>query len=154
MRQSSKLPSICTMRAPRMCAWASFPDAIRPWGISTAQSKPACAAYAAAEAAVLPVEAHSSSRSPRDLAAVTAVVIPRSLNDPVGLAPSTLRYTVHPVISDRYRACSSGVEPSPRLTTSPASAWETRSPNRAITPHGRTGCGGEPGGDTAAADSR
>ncbi len=79
------------MRAPCMTAWASLPIAILPCGTSTAQPIFALAAYAAAEAEVLPVEAHSTACWPRASASVTAIVIPRSLNDPVGLRPSTLR---------------------------------------------------------------
>ncbi len=44
-----------------MTAWASLPIAILPCGISTAQVISPRAAYAAAEAEVLPVEAHSTA---------------------------------------------------------------------------------------------
>jgi hypothetical protein len=73
---------------------------------------PARAAYAAAEAEVLPVEAQMTARWPFVHASVTAIVMPRSLNEPVGLAPSTFRCTSHPVSSERYRAGTSGVAPS------------------------------------------
>src|SRR5437660_1002352 len=43
----------------------------------------------------------------------TAQVMPRSLNDPVGLAPSTLSHTSVWARSDRRGASISGVEPSP-----------------------------------------
>src|SRR5436853_1634076 len=46
-----------------------------------------------------------------------ATVIPRSLNDPVGLAPSNLRYTLAPTRSPSLGAGSSGVAPSCRVTT-------------------------------------
>ena len=62
-----------------------------PRGTSTAQSSPALAAYAAALALVLPVEAQMTVLAPRAAASVTATVMPRSLNEPVGLPPSTLR---------------------------------------------------------------
>ena len=52
---------------------------------------PARAAYAAAEADVLPVEAQMIALLPASTAFETATVMPRSLNEPVGLAPSTLR---------------------------------------------------------------
>ena len=77
--------------APCITAWASLPIAILPCGISTAHVIFAFAAYAAAEAEVLPVEAHSTACWPRARASVIAIVMPRSLNDPVGFRPSTLR---------------------------------------------------------------
>ncbi len=43
-RQSSKLPSTCTIRAPCATAWASLPSAILPCGTSTAHVIPARAA--------------------------------------------------------------------------------------------------------------
>ena len=55
--------------------------------------------------------------TPLAMAWVIATVIPRSLNEPVGLAPSTFRYTSHPVSSDRCGADSSGVLPSASVTT-------------------------------------
>ena len=54
------------------------------------QRRPARAAYAAALAAVLPVLAQINVRAPRATATLTAAVMPRSLNDPVGFNPSTL----------------------------------------------------------------
>ena len=90
-RQSSKLPSIWMILAPCITACASLPIAILPCGISTAQVMPARAAYAAADADVLPVDAHSTACWPRAIASVTAIVMPRSLKEPVGFRPSTLR---------------------------------------------------------------
>ena len=49
------------------------------------------AAYAAAEADVLPVDAQMIERAPASSAFATASTMPRSLNDPVGFAPSILR---------------------------------------------------------------
>ena len=46
---------------------------------------------AAAEALVLPVEAQMIAFDPSSTALDTAMVMPRSLKEPVGLAPSTLR---------------------------------------------------------------
>ena len=115
-RQSSKLPSTWMIFAPCMTAWASLPIAILPCGTSTAQVIPPRAAYAAADADVLPVDAHSTACCPRANASVTAIVMPRSLNEPVGLAPSTLRCTVQPVNSDSRVACTSGVPPSSSVT--------------------------------------
>src|ERR1700684_1036153 len=102
--------------APCMTACASLPIAILPCGISTAQVMPARAAYAAADADVFPVDAHSTARWPRATASVTAIVIPRSLKEPVGLSPSTLRCTVHPVFAESRGAGISGVAPSDRVT--------------------------------------
>jgi TRAP-type C4-dicarboxylate transport system substrate-binding protein len=52
---------------------------------------------AAADAEVFPVEAHNTACFPCATASVTAMVIPRSLNEPVGLCPSTFKCTVQPV---------------------------------------------------------
>ena len=54
-------------------------------------SVPARPAYAAADAAVLPVEAQMTARAPSPRALDMATVIPRSLNEPVGLAPSNFK---------------------------------------------------------------
>ena len=51
---------------------------------------PALAAYAAAAAEVFPVDAHIIAFDPLSTALVTAIVIPRSLKDPVGFRPSYL----------------------------------------------------------------
>jgi len=40
---------------------------------------------------VFPVEAQITALAPAATATVIATVMPRSLNDPVGLSPSTLR---------------------------------------------------------------
>jgi hypothetical protein len=50
-------------------------------------------------------------------AAETATVMPRSLKEPVGFAPSSLSHTSHPVRSDRAGASTSGVSPSPSVTS-------------------------------------
>ncbi len=65
---------------------------------------------------MLPVDAQSTPCLPLASASVTAIVIPRSLNEPVGLAPSTLRKTSQPVSADRCGAGSNGVPPSPSVT--------------------------------------
>ena len=61
----SKLPSMATTRAPAIRAWSSLPAAIWPFGSTTMTSSPAAAPYAAAEAEVLPVEAHTIARCAR-----------------------------------------------------------------------------------------
>ena len=78
---------------------------------------PALTAYAAAEAEVLPVDAQMTALAPSSAALEIAIVMPRSLNDPVGLAPSTLMQTSQPVISESTHAYTSGVPPSRSVTT-------------------------------------
>ena len=62
-------------------------------------------------------EAQMTAWLPSSTALLMAIVMPRSLKDPVGLAPSTLRYTSQPVSSDRCGAGTSGVPPSRSVTT-------------------------------------
>ena len=69
---------------------------------------------------MLPVDAQITALLPVASAWVMATVMPRSLNEPVGLAPSTFSSTRHPVFSARWGAATSGVSPSPRVTIS---AW-------------------------------
>src|SRR5918998_1251786 len=126
-RQSSKLPLTCSSRAPCTSAWASLPSAILPCGTSTAQVRPARAAYAAADADVLPVDAQITALAPDSTALDTATVMPRSLNEPVGLPPSTLRYTSQPVRWDSSGAGSSGVLPSNRVITGVVGVTGSRS---------------------------
>ena len=59
--------------------------------------------------------------APSSAALEIAIVMPRSLNEPVGLAPSTLRCTSQPVSSERCPAADSGVPPSRSVTTGVAS---------------------------------
>src|SRR5438874_3592479 len=95
---------------------------------------PARAAYAAAEADVFPVEAHISAGAPRSIALDTATVIPRSLNDPVGLTPSFLMKTwqLCPTRALSLGAKISGVFPSPREIMALHGGRNSR--NRSITP--------------------
>ena len=73
-------------------------------------SSPAAAPYAAAEAAVLPVEAQTIARAPSSSALATATTMPRSLNEPVGFMPSTFRWSSGmPIERPRLRAWTSGV---------------------------------------------
>ena len=109
---SSKLPSTCSTRAPWISAWASLPSAMYPSGMSTAHVRPARDAYAAALADVLPVDAQTTAFAPSSSALEMAIVIPRSLKEPVGLRPSYFNHTVAPTRSDRRGAGSSGVPPS------------------------------------------
>ena len=66
---------------------------------------------------MLPVEAHTTTSAPSWTAADTATVIPRSLNEPVGFAPSTFSHTSQPVSDERCGAGTSGVSPSPSVTS-------------------------------------
>ena len=104
-----------------MIAWASLPIAILPSGTRTAQTIPALTAYAAALAEVLPVDAQMTARAPASAALLMAMVIPRSLKDPVGLAPSYFNHTWHPVMSLMVQAYTRGVPPSRSVTTGVAS---------------------------------
>jgi len=110
-----------------MSACASLPVAIFPSGTITAPVSPDFAAYAAALAAVLPVDAQMTASAPSRTAAETAHVIPRSLNEPVGFAPSSFSHTSAPTRSERWGACTSGVDPSPSDTTGSSSANGSRS---------------------------
>ena len=108
--------------APWISACASFPSAIWPAGSTTAQTSPARAAYAAADADVFPVDAQTTALAPCSAAFDTATVIPRSLNEPVGLAPSILSQTrATPAWAARRGVASSGVLPSRSVTTGVAS---------------------------------
>ena len=66
---------------------------------------------------MLPVEAQTTDLGALATAADTATVIPRSLKEPVGLAPSSFSQTWQPVSSDRCGAGTSGVSPSPSVTS-------------------------------------
>ncbi len=105
-----------------------MPVAILPSGTMTTPLSFARAAYAAALAAVLPVDAQMTACAPsRALLAETAQVIPRSLNEPVGFAPSIFSHTCTPRRSPSASAGTSGVEPSCRLTTGSSGANGRRS---------------------------
>ena len=78
---------------------------------------PAFVAYAAADALVLPVDAQITALAPCPAATEIAVVIPRSLNEPVGLSPSNLSQTSAPTREERCSAGINGVPPSRSVTT-------------------------------------
>src|SRR4051794_24267381 len=117
-----------------MSAWASLPSAMYPSGMRTAHVRPALEAYAAALADVLPVDAHTTAFAPSSTALEMATVMPRSLNDPVGLAPSTFSQTCAPTRSDRRGAGNSGVPPSNSVTTGVASVTGKWARYSSITP--------------------
>ena len=85
------MPSTVRTLAPWIAACESLPSATEPFGTMTNARMPARAANAAADAEVLPVEAQMTAREPVSSALEMATVIPRSLNEPVGLNPSHLR---------------------------------------------------------------
>src|SRR5664279_5006834 len=66
-----------------------------------------------------------------------AAVMPRSLNDPVGLTPSNLMKTSAPTSAERWAAWISGVPPSPRVTTGAPAREGRRSAYSWITPRHR-----------------
>ena len=76
---------------------------------------------------MLPVEAQITASAPSRTAAETAHVIPRSLNEPVGFAPSSLSQTSTPARSEIRSASTSGVEPSSSETTGSPGANGSRS---------------------------
>ena len=105
-----------------------------PSGISTTQANPARDAYAAADADVLPVDAHTTALAPSSTAMEMAIVMPRSLKLPVGLAPSTLSHTAAPTRSDSRGAGTSGVPPSSSVTTGVFSLMGRKSRYSSMTP--------------------
>ena len=83
---------------------------------------------------MLPVEAHTIAFAPSSSALEMARVMPRSLNEPVGLAPSYFSQTSQPVSSDNGSDRTSGVPPSRRVTTGVASLTGRRSRYSSISP--------------------
>ena len=65
---------------------------------------PAFVAYAAALALVLPVDAQITAFAPSSAALEIAIVIPRSLKEPVGFAPSNFNQTSLLSISEMTQA--------------------------------------------------
>ena len=114
----SKLPSTMSTLAPWIAACESLPSATEPRGTITNARSPARAANAAAEADVLPVDAQMTAREPASTALDIAIVIPRSLKEPVGLKPSHFRKMARlgSVASARRGAGTSGVLPSSSVT--------------------------------------
>ena len=86
---------------------------------------------------LLPVLAQMTALAPCFLAIEIAVVMPRSLNDAVGLSPSNLTSTVAPVSSESPSQGMSGVPPSWRVTTGAPSSIGRRSAYSRITPRHR-----------------
>ena len=64
----------------------------------------------------MPVEAHMMARVPSSKALAMATTMPRSLNEPVGLQPSSLKYSSEQPNSRPKRLdLTSGVSPSPMV---------------------------------------
>jgi hypothetical protein len=128
------LPRTCTTVAPCITACAILPAAIRPCGTSTTGRNRPRAAYAVIDAEVFPVEAQTTACAPSASATEIATVMPRSLNEPVGLSPSTLSQTDAPVSSDSQPDSTRGVPPSPRVTTGVVSSTGNQARYSSITP--------------------
>ena len=98
--------------------------------MSTTDSIPARAAWAATELARLPVEAQAAILNPSWRALVSATDTTRSLNEPVGLAVSSLIHSSPSPSSAASRSArTNGVNPAPR-STGAASATGSRSAYR------------------------
>ena len=83
----------------------------------TTESMPARAAWAATELARFPVEAQAATLKPSWRALVSATETTRSLNEPVGLAVSSLIHSSpRPSSAASRSARTSGVKPAPRST--------------------------------------
>ena len=90
-------------------------------GITMRLRRPARAAYAAHAAPALPLVGMATPVTPSSAARDTPTAAPRALKVPVGVSPSSFIHSLGTPIAwpSRGRA-SSGVIPSPRLTTRPA----------------------------------
>src|SRR4051794_26075909 len=102
--------------------------------MSTTQVRPARVEYAAAEADVFPVDAHTTALAPSSTALEMARVMPRSLNDPVGLAPSTLSHTSAPTRSEGGGGGPRGGAPSLGVTPGVPASTGRNSRSPSITP--------------------
>ncbi len=60
--------------------------------------------------------------------------MPRSLNEPVGLSPSTFSHTSPPVTPDSQCEATSGVPPSPKVMAGVPSGMSRRDRYSSITP--------------------
>ena len=93
IRLSENVLRSLTVKLEKEWAAAAKDDAVRAAQRreEAARAAAEAEAQAAADAEVLPVDAHATARAPPSIAFDTAMVMPRSLNDPVGLAPSNFR---------------------------------------------------------------
>ena len=83
---------------------------------------------------MLPVDAQMTARAPSWAAIEMAIVIPRSLNDPVGFPPSNFSSTRHPVSSESHPDSTRGVPPSHRLITAASAGSGIRARYSVMTP--------------------
>ena len=83
---------------------------------------------------MLPVLAQMTAFAPCLAATEIAVVMPRSLKEPVGLRPSYFTRTRAPTRSESCSASMSGVPPSWRVTTGAPSSIGSRSAYSRMTP--------------------
>src|SRR6202171_4620996 len=105
----------------------------RATGMNTKHSRPARAAYAATALARLPVDAHAIVSKPFDRAQLIATDTTRSLNEFVGFMLSFFRYRFRsPSSAPSRSAFTSGVIPSPSVTTGVDSSTGSRSRYRHI----------------------
>ena len=87
-------------------------------GIAIVARRPARAAYVDQAAPALPLVGMASRVAPSSLARETPTAAPRALKEPVGSRPSSLTSSRgRPSSAPRRGAGSSGVIPSPRVTT-------------------------------------
>src|SRR5690349_10488904 len=95
------------------------------------QPIPAAAQYAASAAPVFPLEVAMQCRLPLASMSATAAAAKRSLYEPVGLLPSSLKNSsVAPAAGPMRRERTSGVSPSPSVMRHASGARENRSAQR------------------------
>src|SRR3954467_7266176 len=98
------------------------------------EGRPAAAPYAASAPAAFPADGATSAFAPRAFAMVTARVMPRALNEPVGLRASSFTRTerststsgVHPSESVTASSAETGRAESYRQSEGRAEGWKAR----------------------------
>ena len=84
---------------------------------------------------MFPVDAHITALAPSPTALETAMVMPRSLKEPVGFIPSYFKYTWSaPTSFARAGASIRGVPPSPSVIIGVLLSTSSRSKYSRITP--------------------
>src|SRR5262249_31083045 len=117
--QSEISPLIITTFAPNALHSITLAVGVSA-GMAITAGIPAAAAYAASAPPALPALGAASAFAPRNFAMVTAAVIPRALNDPVGFSPSSFTYNFGiPIDAPSRGVARVGVIPSPNVTFSP-----------------------------------
>src|SRR5258707_6552831 len=89
--QSEISPLIITTFAPNALHSITFAAGVSA-GIAITAGNPAAAAYAANAPPAFPAVGAARAFAPSCFARVTAAVMPRALNDPVGFNPSSFTY--------------------------------------------------------------